>query len=46
MTDRAPGGAGAVAGAALFTSGSVRCRMSAHAEAMRALDELADRPSS
>ncbi|MER7112550.1 hypothetical protein [Streptomyces sp. NPDC000229] len=34
-----------VAGAMLFTSGSVSGRMSAHAEAMRVLDELADRPS-
>jgi hypothetical protein len=33
------------AGAMLFTSGSVSCRMSAHTGAMRVLDELADRPS-
>ncbi|MFE2939029.1 hypothetical protein ACFXKG_08210 [Streptomyces sp. NPDC059255] len=31
-----------VVGVALFTSGSVSCRMSAHAEAMRELDKLAD----
>lgn len=31
-----------VAGVALFTSGSVSRRMSAHAEAMRELDKLAD----
>ncbi len=31
-----------VAGVALFTSGSVSIRMSAHAEAMRELDKLAD----
>jgi hypothetical protein len=31
-----------VAGVALFTSGSVSSRMSAHAEAMRELDKLAD----
>ncbi|MDN3294931.1 hypothetical protein QWM81_12890 [Streptomyces ficellus] len=34
-----------VAGAMLFTSGSVSARMSSHAEAMRVLDELADRRS-
>ncbi|MEV3987362.1 hypothetical protein AB0J57_00475 [Streptomyces sp. NPDC049837] len=34
-----------VAGAMAFTSGSLMCRMSAHAEAMRVLDGLADRPS-
>ncbi|MBT2365806.1 hypothetical protein J7E88_10920 [Streptomyces sp. ISL-10] len=32
------------AGVALFTSGSVARRMSAHAEAMRELDKLADAP--
>ncbi|MGA5553087.1 hypothetical protein [Streptomyces lavendulocolor] len=33
-----------VAGAMLFTDGSVSSRMSAHAEAMRMLDGLAERP--
>jgi hypothetical protein len=32
-------------GAMLFTGGSVSSRMSAHAEAMRVLDVLAERPS-
>ncbi|KAF4410206.1 hypothetical protein [Streptomyces lycii] len=34
----------AVVGAVLFTSGSVSCRMSAHAQAMRELDRLSDPP--
>ncbi|MGA5170965.1 MULTISPECIES: hypothetical protein [Streptomyces] len=33
-----------VAGAMLFTGGSVSSRMSAHAEAVRMLDGLAERP--
>ncbi|MER7665762.1 hypothetical protein [Streptomyces sp. NPDC096193] len=31
-----------VVGVALFTSGSLSCRMSAHSEAMRELDRIAD----